>query len=304
LQYFYRKKYWLDAIEAIEKYLPTVVGSEGQKAGFKFDFVYELACSELMPENLTKEHLKRYEKFIKEQVLSTSDWNQHLLMQQIGVALEKVGSLVETLGFYEQFISHPDQKLRQFARERWIATKKKQENYARKQGHSEKASRTHSELLKKARNWSIAQQSVPLHPPLVPRERPTVKIADYATTPVAQSPSPTSTKLVIKGLPSGTKVEQLEDGVFRFGVRHLVIKVMRQGKQVLITDALNSREVRVDGVQCNVHIGEATVEASGSNQLSFSLSTSGYSGCLVCDDKKPQLELDVQGLSEKILIEL
>ena len=304
LQYFYRKKYWLDAIEAIEKYLPTVVDSEGQKAGFKFDFVYELACSELMPETLTKEHRKRYEKFIKEQVLSTSDWNQHLLMQQVGVALEKVGSLVETLGFYEQFISHPDQKLRQFARERWIATKKKQENYARKQGHSEKASRTHSELLKKARNWSIAQQSVPLHPPLVPRERPTVKIADYATTPVAQSPSPTSTKLVIKGLPSGTKVEQLEDGVFRFGVRHLVIKVMRQGKQVLITDALNSREVRVDGVQYNVHFGEATVEATGSNQLSFSLSTSGYSGCLVCDNKKPQLELDVQGLSEKILIEL
>jgi hypothetical protein len=70
--------------------------------------------------------------------------------------------------------------------------------------------------------------------------------------------------LVIKGLPSGTKVEQLEGGVVRFGVRHLVIKVMRQSKQVLITDALNNREVRVDGAHCKVNIGEATIEAAGS----------------------------------------
>ncbi len=307
LQYFYRHKHWNDALEAIETYLPVVIGSQRQKVALKFDVVYELACSELKPEYITKDYRKRYEKFIKEQILSTPDWNQYLLMPQVGIALEKIGSLIDTLAFYEQFVAHADRELSQFARERWIATKKRQEEYARNQGQSDKASKSHSELLKKARNWSIPQQSVPLDPPQAPKERPThpsAEIIDPRATLTDFSKPPTTTKLVIKGLPSGTKVEQLEGGVVRFGVRHLVIKVMRQSKQVLITDALNNREVRVDGAHCKVNIGEATIESAGSNQLSFALSTSGYKGGLFCDGEKPKLELDVQGLLEKISIEL
>jgi hypothetical protein len=79
---------------------------------------------------------------------------------------------------------------------------------------------------------------------------------------------------------------------------------MRHGKQVLITDALTSREVRVDWGQCKVNIGEATVEAAGGNQLSFALAASAFSGSLVCDGNKPRLELDVQGCLSKISIEL
>jgi hypothetical protein len=303
LQYFYRKKRWLDAIEAVEKYLPTVIGSDVKKAALKFDVIYELACSELKPDDIAKEPRKRYDKFLKEQILSTSNWQQYLLIQQVGVALEKIGFLVETLEFYEQFVSHPDHEICQFARERWIATKKKQEEYTRKQGQIDKASKSHSELLKQARCWAIPQKSVPLDPPQAPRERPTPPIPESASTSTNQSKS-AITKLVIKGLPSGTKVEQLEDGVVRFGVRHLVIKVMRHGKQVLITDALTSREVRVDWGQCKVNIGEATVEAAGGNQLSFALAASAFSGSLVCDAKKPRLELDVQGCLSKISIEL
>jgi tetratricopeptide (TPR) repeat protein len=304
LQYLYRKKHWSDAIEAIDNYLPKVIGSERQKADLKFDFVYEIAGSELTPNEITKEHRKLYNKFLKEQVLSTSDWQQSLLMQQVGVALEKIGSLVETLEFYEQFVSHPNSEFRQFAQQRWIATKKKQEEYARTHGQMDKAAKSHSELVKKADSWAIYPDSVPLDPPAAPKERPTPQVSQSAATPAERSHSPTATKFVIQGLPSGTKVEQLGDGVIRFAVRHLVIKVMRQGKQVLITDALNSREVRVDGTQCKVNIGDATVEAVGGNQLSFALSTSSYRGGLVCDAKKPRLELDVQGLPNKISMEL
>ena len=304
LQYLYRKKHWLDAIEAIEKYLPTVSGSERQKEELKFDFVYQIACSELTPDDLTRDHRKSYEKFLKEQVLATPDWQQYLLMQQVGTSLEKIGSLVETLEFYEQFVSHPNPELRQFAQERWIATKQKQEDYARNHGQVDKASKSHTELLKKADSWAITQQSIPLDPPPAPRERPTPQIFEPAATPVEPSKSSTATKFLIKGLPSETKVEQLEDGLIRFRVRHLVIKVMRQAQQVFITDALSSREVRVDGAQCKVIIGEATVEALGGKQLLFALSTSGYSGSLICDVQKPRLELDVQGCLSKISIEL
>jgi tetratricopeptide (TPR) repeat protein len=89
LQYFYRNQYWLDAMEALSTYLSVVVGSERQKASLKFDIVYEIACSDLKPEALKQESRKRYEEFIKQQVLAT-DWNQHLLMPQVGIALEKL----------------------------------------------------------------------------------------------------------------------------------------------------------------------------------------------------------------------
>ena len=303
LQYFYRNQYWLDAIEALSTYLPVVVGSERQKASLKFDIVYEIACSDLKPEALKQESRKRYEEFIKQQVLAT-DWNQHLLMPQVGIALEKIGSLVETLEFYEQFVSDSDPETNQFAKERWIATKKKQEEYYRNLGQNEKASKSHSELLKKARNWSIPQQSIPLEPPPAPKERPNTERLDPRVTLTDVSRPSSITKFAIKGLPTATKIEQLAGGVVRFGARHLVVKVMKQSKQIMITDALNNREVRVDAVQGKVNIGDATVEAVGSNRLSFTLSTSGYSGVLIIEGEKSQLELEVQGLGEKILIDL
>lgn len=304
LQYLYRHKYWSDAMEALETYLPLVVGSEKQKASLSFDIVYEIACSELKPEELTKEVRKRYEQFFKQQILSTQEWQKYLLMPQVGIALEKIGSLGANLEFYEQFVADTDQEISRFAKERWIASKKKQEDYHRSLGQNEKASKNHSEMLKKARNWSIQQQSVALEPPATPKERPQIERLDPRATLTDYARPSISPKLAIQGLPTKTKIEQLEAGVVRFGVRHLVIKVMKQSKQIMITDALNNREVRVDGVQRKINIGEATVEATGSNRLSFALSISGYKGVLMIDAEKTKLELDVQGLTEKISIEL
>ena len=303
LQYFYRHKYWQDVIEVLETYLPVVVGSERQKASLKFDLIYEIACSELKPEDLSKEYRQRYEQFIKQQVLAT-DWNQHLLMQQVGAALEKIGSLVETLEFYEQFVDNSDPELSQFAKERWLATKQKQEEYYRNLGQNEKASKSYSELLKKASSWSISQQTISLEPPSVSHQRPNTEHLDPRATLTDFSRPTSITKSAIKGLPNGTKIEQLAGGVVRFGVRHLVIKILKKSKQIMITDALNNREVRVDGVQGKVNIGEATIAAEGSNRLSFTLSTSGYGGVLIMEGGKSQLELVVQGLGEKITINL
>lgn len=304
LQYCYRHNYWGEAIDAIEKHLPHVNSSERQKNVLKFDTVYEIACSELTPSDLTKTYSQRYAKFITEQILPIPDWHQHLLMQQVGIALEKIGSLLEAIEFYEQFVTHLDIEIRQFARERWIATKQKQATYTSNQGQIDKATKINSELLKKANQWSINQQSVPLDPPQPPKERPSSERLDPRATLTDYSKPPTTTKLIIKGLPQGTKIEQLEGGVVRFAVRHLVIKIMRQSKQVLITDALNNREVRVDGEQFKVNIGDATVESTSGNQLSFALSTSSYIGSLISESENLRLELNIQGCVKKISIEL
>lgn len=310
LQYLYLKNYLYEAIKIIENYLPIVIASDAQKNSLKFDFVYQLACSELMLEDFDTQQIENdktgcYENFFKEQVLSTSDWHQYLLMPQLGIALEKTGLLVETLGFYDKFVSSPEPELQQFARERWIATKKKQEDYAREKGYTSEASRSRSEMLRKANSWSINQQLVSVEPPKAPRERPSSQVPTEAIisseTAIQknQRDSANITKPVITGLPKGTKIEQLENGVIQFIVRHLVIRIVKQAQQVLITDTLNHQEVRLDWAQCKVNMGEATVEAEG-GKLSFVFSNSAFSGSLICDDKQPRLQLDVQGLSEKI----
>lgn len=304
IQYLYRKQYWQEAIEAVETYLPKISGSEQQKAVLKFNVIYEIAISELKPENLTKDERRHYHQFIKTQISAPSDWQQYLLMQQVGIALEKIGSLRGTLEFYEQFISHPDKTLRQFARERWIAIKKKQEEYARRQGQTEKANKSQSELVKQGRIWSVALQSVPLDPPPAPKERPTTELLDTHATLTDYIKPHTAAKLIIKGLPKGTKVEQLEAGVIQFTIRHLVIRVMRPAKQVLITDVLNNRDIRLDWAQCQVNIGEAMIETDSGNSLSFTLFGSTYKGHLLYTAKQPRLELEIQGLSNKISIEL
>ncbi|NEO98859.1 MAG: hypothetical protein F6K58_09310 [Symploca sp. SIO2E9] len=313
LQYLYRKKYFHEALKVLDEYLPIVTASDAHKANLKFNFIYQLACSELIPEDLDTQQVNNtevglYEKFFKEQVLSTSEWHQHLLMPQLGIALEKIGLLVEAIEFYDRFVSSPQTELQQFARERWIATKKKQEDYARKQGHTSQASRSRSEMLKKARSWSINPQLVPVEPPPAPKERPSsqiiteTRISSGDVTPKAQKNLVDTTKPVITGLPKGTKIEQLEHGVFQFMVRHLVIRILKQAQQVLIIDTLNNREVRLDLGQCKLNIGEATVEVDGGSKLSFDFSGSGFSGTLVCDDSQLSLQLDIQGLSEKISI--
>jgi hypothetical protein len=225
-------------------------------------------------------------------------------MQQVGIALERIGSPIESLAFYEQFITYPERELSRFAKERWIATKRKQEDFFRKRAQTDKASKIQAELVKKAREWSISPHSMSLKPPQAPRDRPTTEVMEPRITLTDDSKTKTVSQVAMNGLPSETNVEQLEGGVVRFGIRHLTIKVMKQTKQVLITDALNSREVRVDGEQCKVTIGDVTLEAVGSSQLLFSLSTSGYSGSLIRDREFYRLELNVQGYPSKISIEL
>jgi len=150
--------------------LPAVISSETEKTQLKCEVVYALAGSKQV--EIGKEHRERYEKFIKEQVLSSSDWRRYLFMQQVGVALEKIGALVETLRFYEGFVDNRNSQLRKFARARWLAVKSKQVDYCRSQGQSDKAEKSRSEVVQHTRKWRIAEKSVSLEPPVVTRKRP------------------------------------------------------------------------------------------------------------------------------------
>ncbi|MEQ9551366.1 MAG: hypothetical protein RIM23_17365 [Coleofasciculus sp. G3-WIS-01] len=324
-RYFFRQKYWQDALELFNTDLPNVIGSTEEKAALNFDIVYELAGSGLIPQNLSKDQRQQYEQFMEERVLSTPDWQEYLLMPQIGIALEKVGLMVETLSFYEEFVNDTNQQQRQFARERWIGTKKKQVDYVTNQGKLRKAVKLQSNLIKKAQQWAMNPDAISVVPPLAPRERPlrdkganskpsqggfctnvTInnekQVPKPAPTHSTLYQSPKTEQLTITGLPPEIRVEEFEKGVIGFTVRHLAIKVMKSTHQVLVTDILSHRDVRVDWTKCQVNLGDATVEAGGSQQLSFTLVASGYRGVLFCNQPEPRLELEIQGCQDRIAI--
>ncbi|MEQ9486095.1 hypothetical protein [Coleofasciculus sp. F4-SAH-05] len=324
-RYFFRQKYWQDALELLDTDLPNVIGSTEEKNALNFDIVYELAGSEFNPKDLSKDQRQDYAQFIKEQVLSNCDWQDYLLMPQIGIALEKIGTLVETLAFYEQFVNDTNLQQRQFARERWIGTKKKQVDYVTNQGKLRKGAKLQSNVIKKAQQWAMNPDSISVIPPLAPRERPlrdkrvnsTLSQGGFGTNVIIDSekqvpqPAPTHSKLpqspeteqlTITGLPPEIRVEEFENGVIGFTVRHLAIKVMKSIHHVLITDILSNREVRVDWAKCQVNLGDATVEAGESQQLSFTLVSSGYRGVLCCNQPELRLELEIQGCENRIAI--
>jgi tetratricopeptide (TPR) repeat protein len=304
LRYYLQHQHWEEAIAAMKTYLPTLTSDRAEQVGLKFDVVYELACSQLTPAVLTKELQQSYENFLKTHILNDSNWQHYLSMPQLGIALEKVGSLIEALTFYENFVGDRDSECYQFARERWLATKTKQCNDANKQGKIEQSAKIRLEIVKNARQWSIATNSLDLEPPAAPQERPeTVKLVKAKITAL-KAPPLEGLQPFIQGLPAEITIEQFDRGITKFEVRHLIVKVMSAAQQVLIKDALNEQEVRVDFARCQVNIGDAIVSARGGNQLSFTLFKSGYGGVLVCGNEQPRLELSLQGLSEKITIEL
>lgn len=285
LRYLVRKQQWYEAIALGEQY--------GRKKRFpqswKWDFVYQLASSRLLPEKLPRGDRMRYESWFRKQILAKSEWQDHLEMQQLGVALERIGGLGMTLDFYQPFCEHREREIRQFARERWLVTKKKQSEYHTSKGESHKAEEMRSELASKSRYWKIALETVAVKPPKVPTNRP-----------ILADPKPLAA-VAISGLPENVMVEHLADGVEIFQIGRLTVRVMRREKQILIADPQTDGTIRVDLAKYQVKIGDVTLQG---NRLSFTVPVSGYGGVMLRKGDGVRLELDFADLPNKINIEM
>jgi len=278
--HFMRRGHWLEVLDAIDVYFPGVVGHDTEKVALQYEVVRELAYSNLTPESLTTADRQRYENFVNP-LLITSDWQQHLSMKEGGAALERIGGFISTLRFYERFISDPDPEQQEFARERWIATKRKHEEYFRQQPSSDRADQIKLELANQAHDWGIpADIRLPPYPPLEARG--------------------------VKGLPAGTKVEQLSDGNLRIQIHHIEVRTSRNARSVLITDTSTLKALRVDLAQGQVS-GPEEVEIhyeSEDGRLSFEVPASGYQGLVFYGGEKPRLELKIRGVPGTIFFEL
>lgn len=283
VHYLTQQGFWAEVLDVLDKYLPKVVGRDVEKASLQCEIVRELAYSDLKPESLTRDQRQRYQNLVKE-VESAQDWQQRLSPKELGAAMERIGLLlVDILRFYEQFVSNPDLEIQQFARERWIVTKRKHEDYFKRQGQDNRARETSRELANKAHDWGMRSDiDLPLHPSLGPRR-----------------------EIGVHGVPLGTRVDEFPDGSFKFQVGQIEVRVVRATKRVLLTDTNSLTTLLIDLERDEVS-GQADVvlERAESDRLSFEVPASGYSGIAFCAGENPRLELKVQGVSETISFEL
>ncbi|MDB9315891.1 3'-5' exonuclease [Spirulina sp. CS-785/01] len=285
---------WENTIDLLETHPNLLSTPQANESGFPFSIAKTLAYSELDPDCLSRDLRKRYERFLKEQIVFNPDWENYLTMQELGVALEKIGSLVETLTFYERYTHHEDADLQTFSRERWLATKQKQEQYLSKQGQVKKAVKSRSELHKKSQQWGISLDTISLPIPVPPTPLPATP-----PPPVEVQPTPTTP---ISGLPEGVGVESLQPDLLCFTLRHLQVKVLLNAQQVLIVDRLSDRTLRIDGKLQQVSCEIVTLQANDTNRLTFTNPQSQYNGVFYAQDSV--LELTLPDLNQPIRIQL
>jgi len=286
IQYLTQRCLWNEISDVLDKYFPAVIGSDHEKADLLFDIVHKIACSDLNPEVLTRDVQVRYGRLV-EKVQSIEDWRNKLSPKELGAAMERtVGLFVDILRFYEQFVFDHDPEIRKFARERWIANKKKHEDYLRKQGQNNRANEVHNELVENAQKWGIGLDvNFTQYPQLMPK-----------------------LTIGLRGVPDGTKVEELPNGEIKFKVGRIEVKIDGSNKRVqfvytedfttvLTTVIVNLKDGHIDS------LGEVVTQTPREGHLSFQVPTSHYSGTAFYGGENPLLELRIEGLPESIFLE-
>ncbi|WP_204102615.1 MULTISPECIES: hypothetical protein [Spirulina sp. CCY15215] len=291
---------WDMAIDFIETYPTTLMSEKAKDLNLPFSIVRDLAYSELSPQDLSRGLRRRYELFFKEKILFHSDWEQFISPSQLGITLEKVGSLVETLSFYERYTHHENKTLAIFARSRWLAVKKKQEAYLSQQGQVKKAVKSRSELAKKSKIWGIPLKNISLLIPVPPADIPEPE-PKPKTPEIAPAIAPSET---IAGLPDGVKINSSQADLFTFQLRHLEVKVMPIARQILLRDRLTEQQIRFDGQLQQLNINTIILQIQGQDSFTFADAGSGYQGKIDRTGDHFRLELNLSTLSEPIIITL
>ncbi|NBD32949.1 MAG: hypothetical protein GVY17_08315 [Cyanobacteria bacterium] len=281
--YYIYFQHWDEMITTLEMYLPRLLE---ESITNHHTLITRLANSKLTPNCLSLQQRQRLRSLLQR----TSNFQtSHFPIYHFGVLLEKMGSLGQALKFYEAYVADNKHAQRcKFARQRWLAIKKKQALYCQKQGQKEKAKSLEKEFYRRAKSWNFDPRSITAQPPQLLKKQVSI--------PTTQQPA-------LK-LPPNTKVQSLQQGILQLQVRHLNIRVMQAAKQILITDLLTQQTFRVDALTHQVKIGEMILKAEGEPRLSFMSPSGNFAGRVTYQQEKCRLELQIQGISEKIQISL
>ncbi len=298
IQYYLDKQYWQEAISLAENYRNA--------NDFKYYFIYRIAISPLAPSQLDRPTCQRYQNFIVNNILTDIQWQKYFSPPHLGVVLERIGSLNYTLAFYEQYTNSNNEKLRNFSRNRWLATKQRQLEYFHTVNNLNQEKKTQTELTLQAGKWNLTTKSISLTIPEISRKRtkplPKGSSVNSLGFPIRTTLAQEKTLFNIKGLQENILVETIAYGVQQFQLHHLIVRVMVSTKQITIVDLLNNKTIHLDGKYGQLQTDTTIILASGNQPLSFRESQGKYHGTLWCHPI-PRLELNLETYSEKISIE-
>lgn len=165
LAFYIDSQNWEDLIDTIEQDLSKIKVSPDEKSKLFCDLVQKLANSELTEDAMNSNLRQRYEKFMK-----LIEWQRYnLSMQLMGATFERLGGYGVTLDFYSSFLDNSNSEIQQFARERWLVTKRKQEKYHSSKGETNRAKKIRDEIEEKSSKWKISDlTSLPTYPLITP----------------------------------------------------------------------------------------------------------------------------------------
>jgi hypothetical protein len=286
ISFYIHFQYWEEMTVAWENYFPFLV-KEAPARYYRL-LIAQLANSKLTPKSLRNQQRQRLEKTFQNDLLNHPIPTDNFPVSHLGVSLERIGSLLSCLKFYEHYVNDETQPaLQKFARERWLATKKKQALYFQKQGRKAKAQSIEKQLYQQASEWNLTPHTISLDPPQLSLKN------------LSFSPSQPSLKL-----PPQTKVRSSSPEILQLQIRHLDIKIMKKTKQILVTDRLSQKTLRIDGVTGQIKIGEMVLKALGEEGLSFVFPSGSFGGKVTYRDRACQIELRIPGIGEKLAITL
>ncbi|QJB28364.1 hypothetical protein [Limnospira fusiformis] len=284
VEYLMRSRQWSDAIAALEECSPSEIKS------LQFELIRQLARSNLTPQQVRIAR-SRYMTLI-DQVLSNSDWKTYLAVPEVGIVLERIGDLVRTLRFYEQFVQAENLHLKVFARQRWIVNKIKQQNYAANVD-TRRAVAIQEEINRKASDWRIDLDALPTDLP--PIDRLTVHKSQQAAINLVQ------------GLPPGVQLNlSSSDGhAYSFRIDSIEVRVVKRDHllKATITDlhTLNLLQIEVDSRGGRVCIGNMFVEADDGQRLLFQGPVTGCSGAIIYRQSPPLVQLKLPNHPDTIV---
>ncbi|ELS02347.1 hypothetical protein Xen7305DRAFT_00020610 [Xenococcus sp. PCC 7305] len=295
VQYYLEKGHWQEAISLAENNLNI--------RDFKYYFVYRIALSALVPSFLDAPGRQRYKYFMKNNILNDLQWQKYFSLPHLGVVLEKIGSWNDTLAFYEQYTNSHNKKLRDFSRERWLATKKRQLDYLQDSNDLTKVQQILTDLTLKADTWNLTTKSISMTIPEITRKSSKSLLKDVQPSFLTKKHlAQVNPRFKIKGLQENILVEAVAYGVQQFQLHHLIVRIMPSTTQITIIDVLSNHVTYLDGKYGTLKTDITTIFASENQPLSFQVSQGNYSGLFWCHPIT-RLELNLETYPEKISVE-
>lgn len=288
VDYFMRKRDRGFAIEIVSKYFDTVDDFRDEKLEACCGILNKFTESDETPESLSPYLKDQYQRLVRRVLAQQeSQWSRFTALPRMGKALEKTGDYDEVLKFYEGIIDGANASLGLSAKRRWIRNRQKQEEQYERAGNEFMVVQVHADIEKRARAWNISlRETISFYPPLDTGDR--------------DEPQPER----IVGLPGGTAVEELVDGVFRFRLGRIEVTVHAANSFVNLQDLDSFHDVRLDGTTGEIEDHTGSVSQERENGETRFESKLGFGGRILVGTEPKRIEIKVSGIQDVITISL